>query len=172
MDISEFIEVSLNWPFNPYEWWENSINLSALFHWVEDKEGRELAFDNNITTYTIQLNSTFNFKNGWSASIDGRFMSDYLYGDQEQYLYPYLNAGVRKSFKGGASLGLSFQDLTNSIGPIAWEYQQTEVAIRTYGDNNWSERQVRITFSTPFGNDKVKNKRDRKTGLDSEKQRF
>lgn len=163
LDRSESLEASLTFPLQLSSWWENAFTLSALHQWVKDEEGRTLVFTNDIITYTAQFNSTFTFGSGWSASIDGRYMSDFIYGDQVQYLYPYLNAGIRKQFPSGASLSLSFQDITNSIGRIEWAYDQPELGIRTFGDNNWSERQIRLTYTYAFGNDKIEGKRDRQT---------
>ena len=90
-------------------------------------------------------------------------MSDFLYGDQVQYLYPYLNAGLQKQFSSGSTLSISLQDITNSGGRINWSYYQPELGIRTYGDNNWSERQIRITYQCAFGNNQIQAKRDRQT---------
>lgn len=163
LDHSESIEISLSTPIRPYHWWENTITLSALHQWVRDVAGRTLTYTDQITTYTAQFNSTFTLGRGWSFNIDGRYMSDFLFGDQVQYLYPYLNAGIQKQFDTGSTLSLSFQDITNSMGRIYWSYYQPELGIRTYGDNNWSERQLRLTYQHSFGNHQIRAKRERDT---------
>ena len=164
LDLKEVIEATIGFPTRLADWWEMNWNLSAMYHSVVAKTNRPAVFKNDIVTYTAQLSSTFQFGNDWSASFDGRFMSDFIVGDQEQYLYPYLNLGLRKSFPGGSTLSLSLQDITNSIGRKSWEYNQPNLGVRTFGDNDFSERQVRLTYTTTFGNKELTSKRQRKTG--------
>jgi hypothetical protein len=46
------------------------------------------------------------------------------------------------------------------------------LGIRTFGNNNFSERQVRITYMHLFGNKKLSGKRERKTGTEEVKSRM
>ena len=124
------------------------------------------------STYSLQMNHTFRLGNRWTASMDGRYQSPFLLGDQEQYLHPYLNMGIKKEFAQGNSLGIVFQDITNSSYKIDWEYDQPALAVRTFGLTNLSERQVRITYTTLLGNKKLTDKRQRKTGAEELKGRM
>ncbi|MEO6000517.1 MAG: hypothetical protein ABIN89_26980, partial [Chitinophagaceae bacterium] len=85
---------------------------------------------------------------------------------------PYLHLGIKKSFPGGNTLGIVAQDFTNSSGKKTWEYYQAELGIRTFGKNNFSERQVRVTYMHLFGNKKLSGKRERKTGTEEVKSRM
>ena len=104
--------------------------------------------------------------------MDGRYQSHYLLGDQEQYLRPYLNLGIKKEFSQGNSLGIVFQDLSNTSAKDTWEYHQPELDVRTFGLTDLSERQVRVTYTHLFGNQKLTDKRQRKTGVQELKERM
>lgn len=172
LDKENIIEASLTTPLNPFAWWEMSWNLNIFYHTVSDVSSHPVKFEADIVTYAIQGNSTFLLNKGWSIGVDGLYRSDYLVGDQRQYNWPFVNMGVRKKFPSGSSLNLSAQDIANSGGRKDWEYQQTELAIRTYGHNDFSERQIRITYTVLLGNQKLKGKRQRNTGSDDVKGRM
>ncbi len=106
------------------------------------------------------------------ASLDGFYQSDYLLGDQVQYAYPYFNLGLQKKFDNGTSVSLSVQDPTNTLGRLDWRYDAPWEGISTYGFNNWSEPQLQLTLTTPFGNERVKEKRARVTGAEDIRKRL
>ncbi len=172
LDQSRVWEATASMPFRLTDWWEVNTFMSVLYQKVEARALRPLPFTDQITTYTLQLNSSFNWGEGWSASFDGQYMSSFLTGDQVQKIYPFLNLGIRKKFASGAALSLSFQDVFNSIGRIDWEYHQPALGIRTFGDNDWSERQIRLTYSFLLGNQKLSGKRQRATGASEVKKRM
>ena len=172
LDQESIIEANLSFPFSPARWWEMNWNLNAYYHKVTDKSGRPSVFEGDIFTYAVQLNTTFLLGNAWSIGMDGRYMSPFLMGDQRQYDYPYLNLGVRKKFPSGSSFGISIQDVTNSRAKREWEYHQPELGIRTFGDHELLDRQVRVTYTFLFGNQKLSGKRQRKTGSEDVKNRM
>ncbi|NTS40715.1 TonB-dependent receptor [Flavisolibacter sp. BT320] len=172
LDVENMVEASLVFPVSFTGWWKASWNLSGMYHRVEDATSHPVFFRNSIYTAVVQLNQSFRLGRGWTASLDGRYQSWYLVGDQEQLNFPAVNAGIRKEFSGGHTLGIMGQDLTNYSGKKLWEYNQPAVGIRTYGNNNFSERQVRITYTHLFGNQKLSGKRERKTGAEEVKSRM
>ncbi len=172
LDRSYIFEANLSFPVYLTDWWDINWNLNLMHHRVEDQSQRALPFENELITFTGQINSSIQLGNGWSASFDGRYMTDYLFGDQEQFLHPFFNLGVRKQFKTGDALSLSIQDITNTSGKITWDYNQPAIGIRTFGDNNWSERQFRLTYSFNFGNRKLKKVRSRSTSSEEERNRL
>jgi len=172
LDEESIIEANLSIPVSPTPWWEMNWNLTAYYHRVKDESGRLSVFEADIFTYAVQFNSTFLLRNDWSIGADGRYMSDFLEGDQRKFNYPYLNLGIQKKFSSGSSLSFTVQDITNEVGKRNWEYHQPELGIRTFGNNDFSERQVRVTFTHLFGNQKLSGKRQRKTGSDDVKNRM
>ncbi|MFK7773171.1 MAG: outer membrane beta-barrel protein [Saprospiraceae bacterium] len=172
LDLSNVWEATFSIPIQFTEWWEVNTFISILHQSVEATAERTIPFDDQISTFTLQLNSTFNWGKSWSASFDGQYMSQFLTGDQVQKIYPYFNIGIRKKFESGSALSLSFQDIANSIGKKDWDYNQPALGIRTFGDNDWSERQVRLTYSFLIGNQKLSSQRKRDTGANEMKNRM
>lgn len=172
LDNDDIIETTLTIPINPFAWWETNLNINAFYHKIKDASSHPVLFEIDIFTYAAQLNSTFLLKNNWSINMDGMYRTHFLVGDQRQYTWPYLNLAVQKKFASGSSLIISAQDIANSIGKIDWEYYQSELGIKTYGHNDFSERQIRVTYTHLFGNQKLRDKRERKTGADDVKKRM
>lgn len=172
LDQENIFEASLSFPLFPASWWEMNWNLNAFHHKVKDESSRLTVFEKDIFTYSVQINSTFLLGNDWSIGMDGMYMSRFLEGDQIKYVPPYLNIGVRKKFQSGSSLSISVQDVANSMGKREWEYNQPAVGIRTFGNNDFSERQIRITYTLLFGNQNLSDKRQRETGAEEVKTRM
>ncbi len=172
LDREDLVEASLSFPLFPAHWWEINWNLATFYQRVMDESSRAQRFEDDIINYSVQFNSIFKLGKDWTASLDGRYISRYLSGDQWYEDHPYLNFGIRKKFPSGSSLSLTLQDMTNSIGKRKWEYHQPGLEIRTFGRNDFSERQVRITYTFLFGNHKLPGKRERETGAEEVKSRM
>jgi hypothetical protein len=172
LDQENMIEATLGFPVTPTHWWELNCNLVGYYHRVRDASDRPARFEADIYTYSVQLNSTFTLGKSWSLGFDGRYMTHYLDGDQRKFDYPYFNLGLKKEFSSGSALSISVLDISNTAGKRNWEYHQPALGIRTYGTNNLSERQLRVTYTTTFGNQKISGKRERKTGSDEIKKRM
>lgn len=171
-DRMDGLLLSTSFPFKAGKIWTMNWYLEGAYKHVTDVSNRPLPFEKGLFSVTAQLNTIFNLGNSWTASLDGRYMSSYLSGDQEQYLHPYLNLGISKKFKNESSLTFSVQDITATSGIIEWEYNQPDLGIKTYGDNDWSERVLLLTYTFSFGNQKVKGKRNRETGSKEERDRM
>ncbi len=172
LDRADLFSLELSTNSSLTSWWDMNGTLGLRYHRVQDEQGRPSVFTNDMMTFSAQFNATFSLGKGWTASIDGRYQSDYLLGDQVQYAYPYFNLGLQKKFDDGTSVSLSVQDPTNTIGRIDWRYDAPWEGISTYGFNNWSEPQVRLTLTTRFGNERVKEKRARVTGAEDIRKRL
>ncbi len=163
LDRSSMLVLELSSAVSLATGWDISGTLNASRKTVEDEVGRKLRYRDDIVTYFVQISQTLDFGRGWKFNIDGRYMSDYLQGDQIQYTYPFINLGLRKQFANGSSLTLAIQDPTNSMARRDWAYRQPALSMATYGNNNFSEPQVRVSFATTFGKSNVRSKRERET---------
>lgn len=172
LDRSSILEAGLNFPWTLTPWWETNWSLTGTYTTLEDQSDRLAPFAVDQLSYALQFTSTFPWGGNWSASLDGRYMSPFFYGDQKFTLRPFFNFGIRKRFSSGATLSLAVQDITNSADRNAWEYHQPEISIRTFGLTDWSERQVRLTYTMPFGNQSLAKKRARNTGAEEVKSRL
>ncbi|MBK8503957.1 MAG: TonB-dependent receptor [Saprospiraceae bacterium] len=172
LDRENIVEGNLSFPLFPFRWWEMNLNFNAYYHRVKDESSRPAIFEKNIFTYAAQFNFTFLLKNQWSIGMDGMYKTPFLVGDQRWYDYPYLNLGVRKKFPSGNSLNFTIQSIPRNAATREWEYDQPELGVRTFGDHDLAETQVRVTYTALFGNQKLSGKRLRKTGSDEVKSRM
>lgn len=171
-DSMEGYLLSTSFPIKIGKYWKMNWNLDGAYKKVKDASNRPLPFEKGLFAVTAQLTNVFELGRSWTANIDGRYMSPFISGDQVQYLRHYINFGVSKKFGNQSSVTFSIQDITATSGSIDWEYNQPELGIKTYGDNDWSERVFQVTYSFPFGNQKVKKKRNRVTGSKEERDRM
>ena len=164
--------LNLSFPIKIGKIWKMNWNLDGAYNRVKDESNRPLPFEKGRFTVTAQLANVFELGKSFTANIDGRYMSPFITGDQVQYLRHYINFGISKKFKNESTLTFSVQDITATSATKDWEYDQPELAVRTYGHNDFSERVFQLTYSFPFGNEKVKEKRNRKTGSQEERDRM
>ncbi|MEO9891354.1 outer membrane beta-barrel family protein [Aurantibacter sp.] len=164
--------LTTSFPIKLSNFWKMNWNLDGAYKKVKDTSNRPLPFEKGLFTVTAQLNNVFELGNSWTANIDGRYMSPFISGDQIQFQYHYMNFGISKRFNNESTLTFSVQDATATSGKDEWEYHQPELSIKTYGDNDFSERVFQLTYSFPFGNQKIKEKRNRKTGSQEERDRM
>lgn len=171
-DQMDGVLLNMGFPLKISKIWKMNWNLDGAYKKVKDASNRPSPFEKGLFTITAQLTNVFELGNSWTANLDGRYMSPYIAGDQVLYLHHYINFGITKKFMNQSSLTFSVQDITATSGIIEWEYDQPELGIKTFGDNNWSERVFQLTYSFPFGNQKVKEKRNRVTGSKEERDRM
>lgn len=171
-DRMDGLLLNMSFPIKIGRIWKMNWNLDGAYKKIKDASNRPLPFEKGIFTVTAQLNNVFELGSSWTANIDIRYMSPFIEGDQVKYLHHYINFGISKKFRNESSLTFSVQDITASSGILEWEYDQPELGIKTYGDNDFSERVFQVTYSFPFGNQKVKGKRNRVTGSKEERDRM
>ncbi|RKR07814.1 outer membrane receptor protein involved in Fe transport [Maribacter vaceletii] len=171
-DSMSGVLITMSFPVKVSKLWKMNWNLDGAYKKVKDASNRPLPFEKGVIGVTAQLTNVFELGNSWTANIDGRYMSPFITGDQVHYLRHFVNFGISKKFKNESSLTFSIQDITASSGNIDWEYEQPELGVKTYGNNDFSERVFQVTYSFPFGNQKVKEKRKRVTGSQEERNRM
>ena len=171
-DSMSGVLITMSFPVKIGNIWKMNWNLDGAYKKVKDASNRPLPFEKDMFSVTAQLSNVFELGNSWTANIDGRYMSPFISGDQEHYLRHFINFGISKKFKNESSLTFSVQDITASSSILDWEYKQPELGIKTYGDNDFSERVFQLTYSFSFGNQKVKEKRKRETGSQEERDRM
>ena len=164
------LELSSNLSITP--WWEVNGTLSCSGVQIVDEVGRKLRYEDDIVTFTAQIAQSLTLGSRWRFSVDARYASEYLLGDQVQYNYPYVNLGVRHQFPNESSLALSLQDPTNNLGRRDWSYRQPALGMTTYGNLNLAEPQVRLTYSFSLGNRGSKTRKARPTGAEEIRERL
>ena len=163
------------WSFNVYspvpikKWW-NMNNNAQVFNtgFVADLFGERLKVSQ--TVFQINTDNQFTINKTVSAELSAWYMSPLQYGIFKIRNSPFVNIGLKKSFKDNKmNMKLNLNDIFNT--------QRTRGAT-TYSNmnfnfmNKWESRVVNFSLSYRFGSNDIKPQRNRSTGLESEANRM
>ena len=163
------------WSFNVYspipikKWW-NMNNNAQVFNmgFVADLFGERLKASQ--TVFQINTDNQFTINKTVSAELSAWYMSPLQYGIFKIRNSPFVNIGLKKSFKDNKmNMKLNLNDIFNT--------QRTRGAT-TYSNmnfnfmNKWESRVVNFSLSYRFGSNDIKPQRNRSTGLESERNRM
>ncbi|MBF9224072.1 TonB-dependent receptor [Hymenobacter ruricola] len=163
-----YLGLTLTAPVEVAKWW--TVYANAVVY-VNRFTGELAGTNLNRSGLTLEatMNHSFTFGKGWSAELNGRYDSRFVYGFLVQYPIGEVAAGVQKAILDGkATLKLSGADLF---------YTQVSRVTSTYNDYSETFRQrrdsrlVTLSFSYRFGNSKVTPTRRRTGGAEDEKRR-
>lgn len=171
-NLQQFENYSMNvsFPVTISKWWIMQNNFSLYYGKFLDENLLGGRLDAGQLAYNFYTASTFTLPKNWSAEVNMWYNSPSLGGiftsTKPQYA---INAGIQKSiFNKKGRLKLSGNDLfLTSFWNGAVKYQNMDFTIK----NRWTSRRVSLTFSYNFGNQNVKNARNRKTANDDLKNR-
>lgn len=153
--------------FNKFSWWESRNSVNLLAHITQLTKDLDAENNNGIQFYAESSNSfIINEKtqiqiNAWYSS----FHNDGLFSFGEML---HLSFGMRHNFKENLQLSILFSDVLNkgslrnlrsNVNGIEQNYRQNE-----------SSRNLRISLSYNFGNNKIRVK-NRSFGNDTEQRR-
>lgn len=170
-DSYRIYNAMVSFPLHLASWWDAHITAIRQWRKVHDVIGREYAFSLNKGNWMGQMSQSFVLSKKINANLSGLYLSRFLQGDQLRGDLYAMNAGIQIKFSSGSSLNLAFNDILNSSLYVPWDFEQAEIQVHTFGYIAMSERQMRLTYNTNFGNDKVKSQRVRKTASEEERSR-
>ena len=170
-DQFDLASLTVSLPIHLGNW--SDIHLTAIgqLRHVKDEMGREARFERRKTNIIWQYNQSIRSSKTFSADINGNRIADVLVGDQIRLDIFNVNVGFNKKFNDGSTLNLAFMDLLNQSVKISGLYEDPSLDVHSAFLLQWSERQVRLKFSMPFGSQKIKKHRNRKTANEEERRR-
>jgi len=150
--------------------WQMQNNFSLLM--LESKS----YYDNTLinidqTSYNISSTQSFILGKDYSFELNGFYNSASYFGRSLLKPYYRISAGFQKKFKDGGNLRFNVRDIFDSM---EWQTSVSipEAGFATNGIFDFSNRTFTISYSNSFGNQKVKAKRNRITGSESERKRI
>jgi len=162
--------VSLSLPFTVNKWWSMQNNVNAVWQELNaflNKAPIRITQEN----FSISSTQTFTLPKDISLELTGDYNSTGLFGIYKVQPYGELNVGVQKKLvKQRSTIRLNAYNILNTMvfKPAVDLPEQNLVAS---GKLVFSYPSFRVTFTHNFGNDKVKQQRDRPSGNEEEKSR-
>ncbi|CAN5479219.1 outer membrane beta-barrel family protein [soil metagenome] len=169
MDYRNNVSANLSLPFSITKWWEWQLNMSGNLINIKT-DYLEQPVDLTIKNFTFNGTQNFKLPNNFTAEISGFYQSKQLFGVMELKAFGGVDFGLEKKFQ-HSQLRLAISDLFNTnnwnlITTIPEENLDTRLFL------DFETRVVRVTYSTSFGNRKLKVKKRDATGSEEEQRRF
>lgn len=166
----DIYSIDISAPIKTKKWYNGFVNVNASHsRYVADfNDGKSLRL--NISTISFNMQHTFTLGHGFTAEASGWYSSPSVWGVFKTSSQWSADAGVQKTaLKDKATIKLNVTDIfrTNKWSAVS-QLEGSKVNI----NGGWDSRQVRLNFTYRFGNNQVKESRQRKTGSDSEANRL
>ena len=163
------VSASVAFPLRVNDWW--NMRLFGIYTYqtavsVDDELGTQ-EFDQNV--FRLNGSQSFKLPNDFGIELSGFYQTTSLNGNVKFEPQGVLNFGIQKKLKNNARLTFNINDVFNSLKAIGVTDLPNEniFVTRTF---DFSQRTFRLTYSTTFGNQKLKSSRNRNSG-DEERNR-
>lgn len=167
-NLAEKTVISFNasLPFTVTKSWDAFVNFSASHINNQADYGEDGTIDLQAFSYSVFQQQTFKLPGKFTFEVSGYFAGPGIWGGVFEYDESWaLNLGLQKKFlKDQLNVKLSANDIFFQSG---WTGVSDFNGQFSRGGGNWDSRNVALSLSYAFGNQKVKS-RKRKTGLEDE----
>jgi hypothetical protein len=171
-DSYQLASFTIALPLRPARWWDIQMSTTIEYRSISDRLGRD--FPVQLNKSHIMGNFTQIFTLPWKLKLElnGNFTTAYLDGEQARSARGVLDIGLQKKLTSkGGSLSMVLIDVFNSADWMDWNFLQKQHTVRTYGIYQFSQRYLRLAYSHPFGNQRVKSAGKRSTASEEERSR-
>jgi iron complex outermembrane recepter protein len=172
-NLAEQNNTSLNIgsPIPIAKWWNAYVNLNGYRTHNQADFGGGKIVDVTIYAFNGYAQHTFTLPLGINMEVSGWYNSPSVWGGTFKMEDMWgVDAGLQKRFmKGKMNLKVSVNDIFYSQ---KWSGESNFGALYMTVNGRGDSRRFRVNLSYNFGNEQVKTARDRRTGLEDEKNRI
>ncbi len=163
---------TLNIPTPFAKWYEGFISLTVIHSRFEANfENLGFGIDQvKFTTGNLYAEQGVKFGKGWSAQVSGWYNTKGYWGTMESTPQGTMDFAVKKTlWDGKGHVRVRFGDILNTAG---WGGENVFTpGLKMTARGTWEARVISVSCSYRFGSNEVKAARQRKTGLEDEKNR-
>ena len=149
---------SISLPVKVTDWW--NMRLFGMYMWQKNVSIDDFGISTlRRNVFRLNGNQTFKLPKDFTIELSGFYTSPFVNGNFQINTIWGLNFGLSKQLANGR-LSFNIGDIFDSIRSQGFT-ELPEQNIYAYRAFDFSQRTFRLTYSTSFGNKKVKRSRDR-----------
>ena len=166
--------LSINAPTPIAKWWDGFISLTGIrSHFRADFSTPEtpgFIVDQSFNTFNAYAEQNFKLPMGFGLQLSGWYNSPAFWGTLRTRPQGAMDVGLQKKvLKDKGELRLRVGDI---LGTAGWAGENLFTpGLYMLAEGRWESQTVTLNFSYRFGSNEVKGARQRKTGLEDEKNR-
>jgi len=166
--------LSVNAPTPIAKWWDGFVSLTGLrSHFRADfstVESPNFMVDQSFNTFNAYAEQNFKLPKGFGLQLSGWYNSRAFWGTLRTKPQGSMDVGLQKKIlKDKGELRLRVGDI---LGTAGWAGENLFTpGLYMLAAGTWESQTVTLNFSYRFGSSDVKSARQRKTGLEDEKNR-
>ncbi len=165
----KMLNISLSSPVQFTKWWSGYVQAEPFY---QSYKGNLTGFgnNNNIQSASWGFNGYFgnwiNIKGGYSLELSGWFNYQNVSTIYKSKPIGSISTGIKKNIlHDKATIKLSVNDIFNTQ---RWAQTVNNGSLNMSTYRKWESRNIGISFSYRFGNQKIKSARERETGNEAE----
>jgi len=166
------ISLTIGAPIPIAKWWEGYVSVTGYMNAFEAEFRPGFSVDEQFTSMNAYMEHTLRLLKGWSFQISGWYNAPAIWGAVfRSKAQGAMDVGVKKQlFDGKATASVSFGDV---LGTANWKsVNDFTPGLYMRGQGRWESQTIRCNFTYRFGNNNVKDARQRKTGLEDVNKRL
>jgi iron complex outermembrane receptor protein len=166
--------LSINAPTPIAKWWDGFVSLTGIrSHFRADFSTPEtpgFIVDRSFNTFNVYAEQNFKLPMGFGLQLSGWYNSPAFWGTLRTRPQGAMDVGLQKKvLKDKGELRLRVGDI---LGTAGWAGENLYTpGLYMLAEGRWESQTVTLNFSYRFGSNEVKGARQRKTGLEDEKNR-
>lgn len=169
----KMLNISISSPVPVNNWWNMYISLSPFYQSYQVAlNGFGTIENRSQSSWGMNGYMSQNFRLGknWNADISGWYNYQNATTIYRSKALGSINLGLsKKVFKDLATIKLAINDLLNTQ---RWEQTAITNTLKLSTYRKWESRNISVSFSFRFGNNKIKSARERETGAGAEMDRI